>query len=144
VLGLCAGTGGKGAKFWMSVLTDIRNRETRDVFFVVCDGLKGLPEVVGNVWPLTTVQSCIVHLIRSTSRMASKRDSDALPRTSNRSTPRERTSGPGGPRGPGRAVRREVPGDYPVVAQRLGGVHPVPGLRTQSDTRSVVGTWSHR
>jgi putative transposase len=43
VLGLWAGTGGEGAKFWMSVLTDIRNRGARDVFFVVCDGLDGCP-----------------------------------------------------------------------------------------------------
>ncbi len=57
VLGLWAGTGGEGAKFWMSVLTDLRNRGVKDTFFVVCDGLKGLPEVVGNVWPLTTVQT---------------------------------------------------------------------------------------
>jgi putative transposase len=42
--------GGAGAKFWMSVLTDLSNRGVRDVFFVVCDGLKGLPEVVSNVW----------------------------------------------------------------------------------------------
>ena len=61
VLGLWAGTGGEGAKFWMSVLTDLRNRGVKDTFFVVCDGLKGLPEVVGNVWPLTTVQTCIIH-----------------------------------------------------------------------------------
>jgi transposase-like protein len=80
VLGLWAGTGGEGAKFWMSVLTDIRTRGVRDVFFVVCDGLKGLPEVVGNVWPLTTVQTCIIHLIRTTFRLASKRDWDALRR----------------------------------------------------------------
>ena len=40
------GNGGEGAKFWMSVLTDLRNRGVKDVFFVVCDGLKGLPEVV--------------------------------------------------------------------------------------------------
>jgi transposase-like protein len=57
ILGLWAGTGGEGAKFWMSVLTDLRNRGVKDVFFLVCDGLKGLPEVVGNVWPLTTVQT---------------------------------------------------------------------------------------
>ena len=47
VLGLWAGTGGEGAKFWMSVLTDIRARGTRDVFFVVCDGLKGCPRSSG-------------------------------------------------------------------------------------------------
>jgi transposase-like protein len=80
ILGLWAGTGGEGAKFWMAVLTDIRNRGTRDVFFVVCDGLKGLPEVVGNVWPLATVQTCIIHLIRNTFRLASRRDWDAIKR----------------------------------------------------------------
>ena len=61
ILGLWAGTGGEGAKFWMSVLTDLRNRGVKDTFFVVCDGLKGLPEVVGNVWPMTTVQTCVIH-----------------------------------------------------------------------------------
>jgi len=61
VLGLWAGTGGEGAKFWMSVLTDLRNRGIKDVFFVVCDGLKGLPDVVVNVWPQAIVQTCIVH-----------------------------------------------------------------------------------
>lgn len=80
ILGLWAGTGGEGAKFWMSVLTDIKNRGVKDSFFLVCDGLKGLPEVVGNVWPLTTVQTCIIHLIRNTFRLASKKDWDALKR----------------------------------------------------------------
>ncbi|MDX6296697.1 MAG: putative transposase, partial [Nocardioidaceae bacterium] len=80
ILGLWAGTGGEGAKFWMSVLTDLKNRGVKDVFFVVCDGLKGLPEVVSNVWPLSTVQTCIIHLIRNTFRLASRRDWDALKR----------------------------------------------------------------
>src|SRR5215469_8906923 len=80
VLGLWAGTGGEGAKFWLSVLTDLRNRGIKDVFFVVCDGLKGLPEVVGNAWPQAIVQTCIIHLIRNTFRLASKRDWDALKR----------------------------------------------------------------
>ena len=80
ILGLWAGTGGEGAKFWMSVLLDMKNRGVRDVFFLVCDGLKGLPEVVGNVWPLTVVQTCIIHLIRNTFRLASKRDWDGLKR----------------------------------------------------------------
>jgi putative transposase len=80
VLGLWAGTGGEGAKFWLSVLTDLKNRGVADVFFLVCDGLKGLPDVVGNVWPLTTVQTCIIHLIRNTFRLASRRDWDRLKR----------------------------------------------------------------
>src|SRR6202046_3655330 len=79
-LGLWAGSGGEGAKFWMSVLLDIKNRGVKDVFFLVCDGLKGLPAVVANVWPQTTVQTCIIHLIRNTFRLASKRDWDALKR----------------------------------------------------------------
>jgi putative transposase len=78
ILGLWAGSGGEGAKFWMSVLTDLRNRGVRDVFFLVCDGLKGLPEVVGNVWPQTIVQTCIIHLIRNTFRLASRKYWDQL------------------------------------------------------------------
>jgi transposase-like protein len=61
ILGLWSGAGGEGAKFWMSVLTDLRNRGVRDTFFVVCDGLKGLPDVVSTVWPAAIVQTCIVH-----------------------------------------------------------------------------------
>ena len=45
----------------MSVLTDLKNRGVRDTFFVVCDGLKGLPEVVSNVRPQAIVQTCIIH-----------------------------------------------------------------------------------
>jgi transposase-like protein len=80
ILGLWAGTGGEGAKFWLAVLTDLRNRGVKDTFFVVCDGLKGLPEVVGNAWPEAIVQTCIIHLIRNTFRLASKRDWDAIKR----------------------------------------------------------------
>ncbi|WP_432903921.1 IS256 family transposase [Micromonospora matsumotoense] len=80
ILGLWAGTGGEGAKFWMSVLTDLRNRGVKDVFFLVCDGLKGLPEVVTNVWPRTVVQTCIIHLIRNTFRLTSRRYWDELKR----------------------------------------------------------------
>jgi putative transposase len=80
VLGLWAGAGGEGAKFWMSVLVDLKNRGVRDVFFLICDGLKGLPEVVTNVWPLTVVQTCIIHLICNTFRLTSRADSDAIKR----------------------------------------------------------------
>jgi putative transposase len=80
ILGLWAGTGGEGAKFWMSVLTDLRNRGVKDVFFLVCDGLKGLPDVVTNVWPRTVVQTCIIHLIRNTFRLTSRRYCDELKR----------------------------------------------------------------
>jgi putative transposase len=80
ILGLWAGTGGEGAKFWMAVLTDLRNRGVKDTFFVVCDGLKGLPEVVANTWPQAIVQTCIIHLIRNTFRLTSRKYWDELRR----------------------------------------------------------------
>ncbi|RZU74914.1 transposase-like protein [Micromonospora kangleipakensis] len=80
ILGLWAGAGGEGAKFWMGVLTDLRNRGVKDVFFLVCDGLKGLPEVVTNVWPQTVVQTCVIHLIRNTFRLTSRKYWDELKR----------------------------------------------------------------
>jgi putative transposase len=79
VLGLWAGNGaGESAKFWLSVLTDLKNRGVRDVFFIVCDGLKGLPDSANVVFPLATVQTCVIHLIRGTFRYASKRYWEAL------------------------------------------------------------------
>jgi putative transposase len=58
VLGVWAGTGGgESAKFWLQVLTELRNRGVTDVFFVVCDGLKGLPDSVGAVFPQAVVQT---------------------------------------------------------------------------------------
>lgn len=78
ILGLWSSPGGEGAKFWMAVLTELRNRGIKDSFFVVCDGLKGLPEVIGNVWPLATVQTCIIHLIRNSFRLASRKYWDKL------------------------------------------------------------------
>ena len=66
--------GGAQRRIWMSVLTDLRNQGIKDTFFLVCDGLKGLPDVVATVWPLTTVQTCIIHLIRNTFRLASRKD----------------------------------------------------------------------
>src|SRR3954453_6617196 len=80
VLGLWAGTGGEGAKFWMSVPVDMKNRGVTDVFFLVCDGLKGLPGMVEAVWPQTIVQTCIIHLIRNTFRLTSRKESDAIKR----------------------------------------------------------------
>jgi transposase-like protein len=81
VLGLWAGHGGgESAKFWMNVLTDLRNRGVRDVFFVVCDGLKGLPDAVTTVFPAALVQACVIHLIRATLRYASRKYWDQLAR----------------------------------------------------------------
>ena len=74
-----AGDGdGESAKFWLAVLTELRNRGVHDVFFVVCDGLKGLPDSVSAVSPLATVQTCIIHLIRGTFRYVSRKYWDTI------------------------------------------------------------------
>ena len=80
ILGIWAGEGGEGAKFWLSVLTEIKNRGVADVCIVVCDGLKGLPEAINTVWELALVQTCIIHLIRNTFRFASRKYWDAMAR----------------------------------------------------------------
>ena len=81
ILGMWAGQGaGESAKFWLAVLTDLRNRGVRDVFFVVCDGLKGLPDSVNAVWAEAIVQTCIIHLIRGSFRYASRKYWDELSR----------------------------------------------------------------
>lgn len=61
ILGLWAGDGGEGAKYWQQVLTEIKNRGVEDVLMVVCDGLKHLPDAVNTVWPATIVQTLSLH-----------------------------------------------------------------------------------
>src|SRR4029077_21005738 len=80
IVGLWAGEhgDGEGAKYWLRVLTEIRNRGTRDVLMVVCDGLKGFPAAIAQVWPAAITQTCIVHLLRNSFRYASRRDWAAI------------------------------------------------------------------
>ena len=80
ILGLWVGTGGEGAKYWLQVLTEIKNRGVEDVCIVVCDGLKGLPESIEATWPLALVQTCVLHLVRNTFRLASRADWDKMAR----------------------------------------------------------------
>jgi transposase-like protein len=129
ILGLSGGSGGEGAKFWMSVLTDLRNRRVRDVFFLVCDGLKGLPEVVSNVWPATIVQTCIIHLIRNTFRLTSRRYWDELKRDIRPIYTAVNAAAARAAFDEGREVGWSLPGRRAALGQRLGGVHPLPGLR---------------
>jgi putative transposase len=85
ILGLWAGeapvgggTVGEGAKYWLHVLTEIRNRGVNDVLMVVCDGLTGLPDAVCAVWPQTITQTCVVHLLRNSFRYAGRQHYDAI------------------------------------------------------------------
>ena len=80
ILGLWAGDGGEGAKYWLQVLTELKNRGVNDVLMVVCDGLKGLPESVNTVWRETIVQTCIVHLMRNSFKYSARQHWDAISR----------------------------------------------------------------
>ena len=80
ILGLWAGDGNEGAKFWLQILTELKNRGVTDVCIAVCDGLKGLPDAINTVWEFTTVQACIIHLIRNTFRYASRKYWDQIAR----------------------------------------------------------------
>ena len=64
----------EGAKFWLSVLTELKNRGVKDVFIACVDGLTGFPEAIGAVFPKTQVQLCIVHMVRNSLRFVSWKD----------------------------------------------------------------------
>jgi putative transposase len=78
ILGLWAGDGGEGAKYWLHVLTELKNRGVADVLMVVCDGLTGLPDAINTVWPQTITQTCVVHLLRNSFRYAGRQHWDAI------------------------------------------------------------------
>ena len=68
----------EGAKFWMKVFNDLKTRGCNDILIAVTDGLKGMGEALGAVFPATTLQTCIVHLIRNSLDYASWKDRKAL------------------------------------------------------------------
>jgi hypothetical protein len=78
ILGLWAGDGGEGAKFWFQVCTELKNRGIEDVLMAVCDGLTGPPDAIKTVWPKTVVQTCVVHLLRNSFKYAGRQHWDAI------------------------------------------------------------------
>jgi transposase-like protein len=64
----------EGAKFWAGVCAELANRGVKDVLIVCCDGLTGFPEAIAATWPLATVQTCVVHLIRAAMRFVNYKD----------------------------------------------------------------------
>lgn len=133
ILGLWAGEhgDGDGAKYWLRVLTEIKNRGTQDVLMVVCDGLKRLPDAVNAVWDKTIVQTCVVHLLGNSFRYASRADWAAIVKDVNLSTPHHRsrprwTGSPSSPTHGNSGIRRS------------SGSGPTPG---PSSCRSWLSTW---
>ncbi len=78
ILGIWAGDGAEGARFWLQVFSELKNRGVEDVLIAVCDGLKGLPEAITTTWERTVVQQCIVHLIRNSFRYAGRQHRDGI------------------------------------------------------------------
>ena len=68
----------EGAKFWLGVLAELRNRGVGDVLIVCCDGLTGFPDAIEATWPRAVVQTCTVHLIRASMRFVSFSDRKAV------------------------------------------------------------------
>ena len=70
----------EGAKFWMQVLNELKQRGVRDILLCCVDGLKGFPEAIEAIYPNTTVQTCIVHLIRHSLRYVPRREREQVAR----------------------------------------------------------------
>ena len=68
----------EGAKFWLRVMNELKDRGVEDILIAVVDGLKGFPEAIGAVFPKAQVQACIVHLIRSSIAFVSYKDRKAV------------------------------------------------------------------
>jgi putative transposase len=70
----------EGAKFWMQVLTELKQRGVRDILICCVDGLKGFPEAIEAIFPKTTIQTCIVHLIRLSLKYVPRREREQVAR----------------------------------------------------------------
>ena len=73
LLGIWVGKN-EGSKFWMSVITELKNRGVEQIYVACVDGLKGFPEAIGSIFPNTIVQLCIVHMVRSSVKYVSYKD----------------------------------------------------------------------
>jgi transposase-like protein len=71
-------TAGEGARFWASVMADLRNRGVRDILIACCDGLAGFEDAIHSAFPGTVTQTCVVHLIRNSLRPVARRDAAAV------------------------------------------------------------------
>ena len=77
LLGLWVGEA-EGANFWLSILTELRNRGVQDILIACIDGLKGFPEAISTIFPKTEVQLCIIHQIRNTLKYIASKDKKAF------------------------------------------------------------------
>ena len=77
LLGLWIGES-EGSKFWLGVLTELKNRGVRDILIACVDGLKGFPDAIENIYPKTEIQLCIIHMVRNSLRYVSWKERKAV------------------------------------------------------------------
>jgi putative transposase len=68
----------EGAKFWLQILTEMRNRGVQDILIACVDGLKGFPEAIQSVYPKTQVQLCVVHMVRNSLKYVNWKERKAV------------------------------------------------------------------
>ncbi len=120
----------EGAKFWAGVCAELRNRGVRDVLIVCCDGLSGFPEAIEATWPQATVQTCTVHLIRAAMRFVSYQDRKKVAAALRPiyTAPTVEVAESELLANARVRPRPPLPGGGGDLGERLGAVHPVPGL----------------
>src|SRR5450631_361664 len=124
----------EGAKFWLRVMTEIKNRGVNDILIAIIDGLKGFPEAINSVFPETKIQTCIVHLIRNSLDFCSWKERKAVAKelkTIYRAADAEAAAAALRDFDDARSLRSEICGDHGLVAPSLGACHsllrPSPG-----------------
>jgi putative transposase len=130
----------EGAKFWLRVMTEIKNRGVSDILIAVVDGLKGFPEALTAAFPLTQVQTCVFHLIRNSLQYAGWKDRKALVaelKTIYRADTAEKA--PGRLRGifPG-PLGQEIPAHRADLETAVGAGHPV--FLLPAEVRKIIYT----
>ena len=121
----------RGRSFGPGCCAELRNRGVRDVLIVCCDGLTGFPEAIEATWPHTVVQTCVVHLIRASMRFVSYNDRKSRRRRAAADLHRRRPSTRPRPSWTLRGLRTgasKYPATVATWRERLGAVHPVPGV----------------
>jgi putative transposase len=128
----------EGAKFWMQILSDLKQRGVQDILIACVDGLKGFPEAIEAIFPKTTVRTCIVHLIRHSLRYsAAARARAGRPRPEADLQGGRRRRRPARARALRRAVGRTLPGDHPSLADGVGARNAVPRVPCRGPPRDL-------
>ncbi len=130
----------EGAKFWLRVMNELRNRGTEDILLAVVDGLKGFPEAITAVFPDAVVQTCIVHLLRNSMDFVSWKDRKGTGDRAEGDLPRAQRRG--GRAGPDRVRGQHRGTRYPAIGQswRRAWAEVIPFFAFPDEVRRIIYT----